>query len=471
MTPQQQARLRELPSVTDLLNDAEVGEWVRATSRVLVVESLRDAIHAVRRRVMEEDGDTAADRKTVLEVAEDILARRSVPSLRRVVNATGIILHTGLGRAPLCSDAIESIMEAAGGYCTLEFDLETGKRGRRERHVEKLICRVTGSEAGIVVNNNAAATLLILNTIAKDREVIVSRGQLIEIGGSFRLPEIMLAGGACLREVGTTNRTRLSDYEGAVGDRTAAVMHVHTSNYRITGFTEETPIGELVGLARRFGLVAIDDLGSGALVDLTTLGLPAEPVAAASIQAGADVICFSGDKLLGGPQAGIIAGRKDLIDRIRANPLLRTYRTGKLTLLALEATLRQYVDPKRAVASVPVLATMVADTDALAERARALCALLERSVPGETFLVCSDTAYVGGGSLPAAEIPSVAVQWSPKQIKVSDAVHRLRDREVPIVARVHDDAICFDLRTITDDDFEELAAGVTSAIEEDDTPG
>jgi len=468
MTPEQKARLRELPSVDDLLNEEEVGDWIRATSHTLVVESLREALDSARRRIVENDSDAAVDRQSVLDVAEDLFVRRTIPSLRRVINATGIILHTGIGRAPLCSDAIEAIMEAAGAYCNLELDLESGKRGRRERHVEDLIRRVTGSEAAVVVNNNAAATLLILNTVAADREVVVSRGQLIEIGGSFRLPEIMSASGAHLREVGTTNRTRLVDYELAIGDRTAALMRVHTSNYRIVGFTEETPVSELVPLARRFGLITIDDLGSGALVDMATLGLSPEPTAADSIAAGADLICFSGDKLLGGPQAGIIAGRKDAIDRIRSNPLMRTYRTGKLTLLALEATLRQYVDAERAVETIPTLTMIAANTDALAKRARALCAILERTVPGESFLVCSDTAYVGGGSLPAAEIPSVCVQWRPSRARVSEAADLLRDGDVPIIARVHDDAICFDVRTMNDDDFEDLAAGVSATVAGDD---
>ncbi|MCK4661144.1 MAG: L-seryl-tRNA(Sec) selenium transferase [Phycisphaerae bacterium] len=467
MTPEQKAKLRELPSVDDLLNEEEVGDWIAASSHALVVESLREAVELVRRRILEEDGEVAVERRAILDVAEDIFARRTIPSLRRVINATGIILHTGLGRAPLCSEAIESIVEAVGGYCNLELELETGKRGRRERHVEGLIRRVTGAEAGLVVNNNAAATLLILNTLARGREVIVSRGQLVEIGGSFRLPDVMLASGARLCEVGTTNRTRLDDYEQAVNDDTIALMHVHTSNYRIIGFAEQTPIAELVTLARHFHLIVIDDLGSGALIDVTTLGLPAEPMPAASIEAGADIVCFSGDKLLGGPQAGIIAGRKDLIECIRSNPLMRTYRTGKLTLLALEATLRQYIDAEKAAQNVPVLAMIATDTDVLAERARTLCELLEQTVPGESFYVCSDTAYVGGGSLPGAEIASVCVQWRPKQVKLSTAVQLLREGEVPIVARVHDDAICFDLRTIIDDDFEDLAIGVADNIEDD----
>ena len=473
MTPEQQQQLRELPSVSDLLQETEVGDWIRATSHTLVVEALRDAVETVRRRVLAGDGDVAIDRQAVLDTAEELFVQRSLPSLRRVINATGIILHTGLGRAPLCADAIEAIVEAARGYCNLEFDLATGQRGQREAHVEALICRVTGAEAGIAVNNNAAATLLILHTVAKDREVLVSRGQLIEIGGSFRLPEIMAASGARLREVGTTNRTRPADFERAINDHTAAVMHVHTSNYRITGFAEETSTAELAALARRFNLVAIDDLGSGALLDTAALGLPAEPVAAASIAAGADLICFSGDKLLGGPQCGIIAGRREWVERLRSNPLMRTYRTDKLTLLALEATLRQYVDPERAVQQIPALAMMAATTEALAERARILCALLERSVPGEAFYVCSDTAYAGGGALPSAEIPSVCVQWRPQQIKVSEAARQLRDAEVPVVARVHDDAICFDLRTVHDDDFDDLAAGVAATVidDDDDSPG
>ncbi|MCP4593191.1 MAG: L-seryl-tRNA(Sec) selenium transferase, partial [bacterium] len=435
-------------------------------SRVLVVEALRDGLAEVREQILDDETGGAEGRAAVLEVAEDLLARRTLPSLRRVINATGIILHTGLGRAPLSSEAVEALIESVGGggYCNLELDLESGKRGRRERHVEDLICRVTGAEAGVVVNNNAAATLLILNTVARGREVVVSRGQLVEIGGSFRLPDILAASGAVLREVGTTNRTRLSDYEQAIGDSTAALMCVHPSNYHITGFTEETPIAELVGLARRFGLVAIDDLGSGALVDLSELGVTADPVVAESIEAGADLICFSGDKLLGGPQAGIIAGRADLVEAIRTSPLMRTYRTGKLTLVALEATLRQYIDTSQAVESVPVLAMIGARTETLAERAGVLCSMLESQVAGESFLVCSDTAYVGGGALPNAEIPSVGVQWRPLQVKLSDAVRELRDGDVPVVARVHDDAICFDLRTIRDDDFEDLAAGVAAVI-------
>jgi L-seryl-tRNA(Ser) seleniumtransferase len=465
-TPEQKSRLRELPSVSELLADEEVVHWIGATSRTLVVESLQESLEAARRRILNGDDDLIVDRQAILETAEDLLWKKTAPSLRRVINATGIILHTGLGRAPLCSDAIEAIVEAAGGYCNLELDLETGERGRRERHLDVLLRRVTGAEAATAVNNNAAATLLILNTLAKDREVIVSRGQLIEIGGSFRLPEIMAASGARLCEVGTTNRTRIGDYAAAINEHTAAILRVHTSNYRIAGFSEETPLEELADLARRSNLPLIDDLGSGALVDLAALGLSGEPVPSRSVAAGADLVCFSADKLLGGPQAGIIAGRRDIVANIERNPLMRTYRLDKLVLLALEATLRHYVDERTAIGKVPALAMMAAPTEKLSERAQALCGVLEQNAPGEAFFVCSDTAYAGGGALPTVEIPSVCVQWRPQGVSIHEAMRILRDAETPVVARVKDEAICFDLRTVTDEEFEDLAAGVSAVLME-----
>ncbi|MBN1512747.1 MAG: L-seryl-tRNA(Sec) selenium transferase [Phycisphaerae bacterium] len=468
MTPEQQERLRSIPSVADLLNAEAVQRWLEHASRPAVVRALRDAVESVRTRILAGHGDEPFDANTVLLTAEDLLWERLVPPVRRVINATGVVLHTGLGRAPLCEAAIEAISDAAAGYCTLEYDLDSGSRGSRTRKLAELICEVTGAEAATVVNNNAAATLLILNTFARDREVIVSRGQLVEIGGSYRLPSIMTAGGAILREVGTTNRTHLRDYEDAINDRTAMLLRVHTSNFRVTGFVHTTPLEEIVKLAHRVGLLAVDDLGSGALFDLAALGLPGEPYVAESLAAGADLVCFSGDKLLGGPQAGIILGRRELIEGIEANALARCCRVDKLTLLALEATLRHYDDPAEARHAIPTLAMLDLDTDALADRARALCERFQHAVPAEHFFVCSDASYAGGGSLPGRELPTVVVQWRPGRRSVDAVLTALRHTEIPVIARIRDEGICLDPRTIQEDEHDDLVAAVASAAFADD---
>ncbi|UCF34551.1 MAG: L-seryl-tRNA(Sec) selenium transferase, partial [Phycisphaerales bacterium] len=399
-----------------------------------------------------------------LQIAEAELVERVTPSLRPVINATGIVLHTGLGRAPLCDAAIEAIVEGASGYCNLEYVLETGQRGRRISHVVEHLKRITGASGALVVNNNAAATLLILQTFAAGREAIVSRGQLVEIGGSYRLPDIMSASGAVLREVGTTNRTRISDYQRAINDRTALLMHVHTSNYRLVGFVEHTSIDAIAELAHRFGLVAVEDLGSGAMFDLADYDLPAEPYVGQALKGGADLVCFSGDKLLGGPQCGIIVGKQELIERLEANPLMRTYRVGKLTLLALEATLRHYIDPEDAMANVPSLRMLATDADELADRARTLSEQLSAALRDESFYVCSDVAYAGGGSLPARSLQTVVVQWQPARHSTESVAAALRMAEMPVIVRVKNDAICFDLRTLRTDDFEPLVSTVSAVV-------
>lgn len=470
MTPQQREQLRALPAVDDLLRDEAVHRWLDSASRASVVRALQDTIGSLRQRILDGQCDQSVDPANVLLAAEDLLWTRMTPSVRRVINATGIVLHTGLGRAPLCEAAVDAIADAAAGYCNVEYDLETGSRGKRVTGVGQVLCELTGAEAATVVNNNAAATLLILQTLAKDREVIVSRGQLIEIGGSYRLPAIMEASGAILREVGTTNRTHRSDYEQAINDRTAMLLRVYTSNYRMVGFTKQVPIKPLAELAHRFGLLAVDDLGSGALIDLEAFGLPAEPRVRQSLADGADLVCFSGDKLLGGPQAGIILGRKDLIERIMANPLARCCRVGKLTLLALEATLRHYEDADEACSAIPALATLAETTDSLADRARALCEQLEAAVPDEHFYIGSHVGYAGGGSLPGRELPTVVVRWKPSGRSIDAVMSALRHAEIPVIARVHEDAICFDLRTIRESDYEDLVAAAASAVFADDEP-
>lgn len=460
--------LRALPSVSSLMEHPEVIEWAAVLPRPSVLAAVQTAIDEARSAIRSGELAECPTIDELLAWAEEELVRRSMPSLRRVVNATGIVLHTGLGRAPLCESAIDAIVEGAHGYCNVELDLESGDRGRREAHVTQLLSDITGAEAAIVVNNNAAATLMILKTFSEGSETIVSRGELVEIGGSYRLPEIMSASGAILREVGTTNRTRIGDYERALGENTALLMRVHTSNYRVVGFTESVAIDELAALAHEHELVCVDDLGSGALINFAKHGLPAEPSVRASIDGAADLVCFSGDKLVGGPQCGVIVGRADLVERIRKHPLMRTYRVGKLTLLALEATLREYIDPEEAVRQIPALAMLSASTDELADRARNLERMLIEALPDEHFYVCSGTSFAGGGSMPGRELDTVLVQWRPEFSSADDAVAALREAEIPVIARIHDDAITFDLRTLSEDDLEPLVSAVVSTRLDDE---
>ncbi len=456
--------LKTIPSVSALLECDTVAAWLEQTPHSVVVAALRVAVEEARRRIVAGEQNNAVDIDALLLEAQEAIEIAAKPSLARVINATGVVLHTGLGRAPLCEAAIDAMALGASGYCNLEYDLETGRRGRRMDHVRRKLAALTGAEAAIVVNNNAAATLLILRTFAAGREAIVSRGQLIEIGGSFRLPDIMSASGAVLREVGTTNRTRLSDYALAISERTAMLVRVHTSNYRVVGFTEEVPMGQIAALARERDLISLDDLGSGVLLDHTRLGGSGEPTVAASIAAGSDLVCFSGDKLLGGPQSGIIAGRKDLICEIESSPLMRTYRPGKLTLLALEATLDQYHDAENARANIPVLSMLAVETDELARRAQRLCDSLIHALPEEDFLVCSSVGYAGGGSMPQQALESVAIRWRPATGSAGQVVQRLREGEPPVIAMVRDDAVCLDLRTIEPEDIKVVRRAIEQAV-------
>lgn len=457
-------QLRSLPSVSSLLENDEVVEWLHGLPRSVVRGALQFSLDSARNLILGGETNFAHDLQSLLAVAEEELLRRAMPSMTQVINASGIVLHTGLGRAPLCDAAIEAIAETASGYCNLEYDLDTGGRGKRTAHVVDILVELTGAESATVVNNNAAATLLILRTFASGREVIVSRGQLIEIGGSFRLPDIMSASGATLREVGTTNRTRLEDFENAIGESTGMLFRAHPSNYRVVGFTEEVAIAAMAQLAHQHDLIAVDDIGSGALFDSGAHGLPPEPGVRDSVQAGADLICFSGDKLLGGPQCGLIIGRRDLIEELNAHPLMRTYRVGKLTLAALEVTLRAFRDPDYAFSTIPTLAMLAASTETLAANAQKLCDQLEAVLPNEHFFACSDVAFAGGGAMPGQEVPTVVVQWRPATSTPQAITHALRDGDPPVVARIRDEAICFDLRTIADRDLERLVAAVSAAV-------
>lgn len=384
------------------------------------------------------------------------------PSLVRVINATGVIVHTNLGRAPLAAAALTRIGDIGGGYVNLEYDLEHGRRGRRDSHAEKLIARLTGAESAVVVNNNAAATLVVLASLAAGREVIISRGELVEIGGGFRVPDVMVQSGAVLREVGTTNRTRTSDYAAAISDKTALILRVHPSNFRIEGFTQRAPLAELVAVGRRFDIPVAEDLGSGWLGWPRREDLPAqlrdEPIVSGSIAAGVDVVCFSGDKLLGGPQAGIIAGRRSALDRIRHHALMRALRVDKLTYAALEATLDEYA-AGRANTGVPVQRMLALTANEIGRRAEALAAGLCRS--GWRASVIDGASTVGGGSAPGTSLPTRLVRLERDGVSADQLEARLRALDPAVIARIENDHVVVDLRTVAPEEDEELARGMS----------
>jgi L-seryl-tRNA(Ser) seleniumtransferase len=450
------ARLRQLPKIDELMLFLEKRGLFRQVPREIVREACRSAVLDLRNRILgdERKESPLPDLPKVAEAVEKrMLALRS-PRLKRVVNATGVILHTNLGRAPLSREAVRRVAEVAGGYSNLEFDLEKGERGLRYDHIRELLLALTGAEEALVVNNNAAAVLLALNTLAEGREAVVSRGELVEIGGEFRIPEVMEKSGVRLREVGSTNRTRLGDYERAVTDQTGLILKVHTSNFRMVGFTEEADISELVALGRRTGIPVMHDLGSGCLIDLSPYGLEREPVVREIVATGPDVVTFSGDKLLGGPQAGIILGRRDSLERIRKNPLNRALRIDKLTLAALEATLVSYLDPARALVDLRILKALTEPPAEVRKRARRLMGLIRRSgVEGITLALRRGTAMAGGGSLPGRDIPTWLVGVKHAGLSPASLGERLRRLPLPVVARIADEEVLLDSRTLDDGDL------------------
>ena len=393
----------------------------------------------------------------LLADVEKEMAQTARPSLRRVINATGVVLHTNLGRAPLAPEALKHIAEIAGGYSNLEFDLTFGERGSRYEHVEKILCQMTGAESALVVNNNAGAVFLALNSLAEGKEVIVSRGQLVEIGGSFRIPDVMKKSGAVLVEVGTTNRTHLEDYERAIHERTALLLKVHTSNFRILGFTAEVSLKDLVALGRAKGLPVLEDLGSGCLLDLSPYGIAKEPTVQEALTAGVDLVTFSGDKLLGGPQAGIILGRKQYLDLIGKNPLSRALRIDKLTLAGLEFTLRVYGNQAEAAAGIPVLRMLTCPLDRLERRAKRLY----RQWKGKIDSFCQvkikeEFSQVGGGALPLQRLPTWVMALRPLSTTAARMEKRLRESHPPVIARVQEGEILLDLRTVAEGEEKEL---------------
>ncbi|MBM4091846.1 MAG: L-seryl-tRNA(Sec) selenium transferase [Planctomycetes bacterium] len=442
--------LRNIPSVNELLDSPPLKNLVDRVNRNVVVAGVREFLEKMRSDLQAAAAEVKVP--TPGELAERIahwIIHEERPPLRPVINATGIPLHTGLGRAPLAEQAIAAIVEVSRDYASVEMDLASGNRSQRVVAVERLLQSLTGAEAALVVNNNAGATLLTLAALAANREVIVSRGQLIEIGGSYRLPDVMKASGARLREVGTTNKTRLADYESAIAAETACLLHVHTSNYVIQGFSETTTLHEMITLARKRGnLLVIDDIGSGALWDFTQYGVQGEPQPQASIRAGADIVLFSGDKLLGGPQCGIVVGRRESIATLAAHPLARALRVDKITLAALGATLRLYQDPPRAEQSIPLLTLLSTPVDNLRNRAERLAPQLAAAKAIASASPLESVTYLGGGSLPNQQIPTWCVALRPAHGNVDTLANQLRNGTPAVCGRIHNDALLLDLRTV-----------------------
>jgi L-seryl-tRNA(Ser) seleniumtransferase len=454
-------RLRALPSVDEVLRDARAAAILVRYPRELVLRAARAALAAARARILA-GGDGSLDAALFPDLARALEAGER-PCVRRAINATGVILHTGLGRAVLSAPARLALEAVARGYSILEVDPETGERGERETGVAAILRELTGAEAATVVNNNAAACLLALGALARGKEVVVARGQLVEIGGSFRIPEVMAESGARLREVGATNKVHLRDYEAAIGPETAAILKVHTSNFKIVGFTEEVPLEALAALACRHGVLLLEDLGSGCLVDLGVHGFAREPPVPESLRAGADLVTFSGDKLLGGPQCGIAVGRKDLVARLRRHPLFRAVRPDKLTLAALEATLRLYFD-EEAWRRIPTLALLLGPLEPIRARAEALAARLQSLAPALEARAVPSDAQPGSGALPATVIPSYAVALRACAQSPDALARRLRTGEPAVFPRIQKDEVLFDLRTVLEGEDAEVEAAVRGAV-------
>ena len=432
--------LRKLPKIDELLEDEKIKQAITKSMRTLVVEALREAIDFYRKEILQ-DNIKEINKEEIIDKSLELLEHKNHNKLRKVINATGTVIHTNLGRSLLCKKAIESVLSVAENYNNLEYELSNGKRGSRYSHIEELLAKVTGAEAAMVVNNNAAAVMLILDTLCKDKEAIVSRGELVEIGGSFRVPEVMRYSGAKLVEVGTTNRTHLYDYENNITEDTGVFLKVHTSNYRILGFTETVSLEELVKIGEERDIPVVEDIGSGVLIDFSKYGFTYEPTIQESIKKGVDVVSFSGDKMLGGPQAGIIVGKKKYIDRMKKNQLTRALRVDKMTLAALEATLKYYQDEKSAIENIPTLNMLLKDKNEIKKSALSLKRKLTNKVKKFKFTIEEELSMVGGGSMPTEKINTYAIKVSSDKITSEKIEEFLRTYKTPIIVRVYNGEI------------------------------
>jgi L-seryl-tRNA(Ser) seleniumtransferase len=461
--------LRQLPSVDELLKEDRVKAWLGTHPRVLVLDSLRSAVDRKRKTVIDRAGKGSPDVDlsipAVLNSAETILAELSEPSLRCLINATGVVVHTNLGRSLLSEAAIERIIEVNRSYSNLEYDIPAGERGKRYTHIEGILTRLTGAEAATAVNNNAAAVLLCLNTFAKGKEVIVSRGELVEIGGSFRVPEVMERSSAVLREVGSTNKTHLKDYEKAINPNTSLLLKVHTSNYKIVGFTKEVSPSELAALGKRHKIPVMWDLGSGSFLDLASYGIGDEPTVKHAMDAGVDILTFSGDKLLGGPQAGMILGKKQYLDPIRSNPLARALRIDKMTLAALEATLTQYLDEEKAIRDIPTLWMLTQPLSEIERKAELLASGI--MAIGESKLIVAiqdDLSQTGGGALPTGKLPTKVVAISHDSLSANHIESQLRLGNPAIITRIKEGMVLFDPRTLNDGEIGKIVGSIKAIL-------
>ena len=457
ISDKQQTLLRMLPGVDQLLEQSKKDVFFEDIPKTVVVNSIRRTLDSQRHRILAADPgivERSLSNSRIMERVKEAAARAMTPNLKPLINATGVVVHTNLGRSLVPAEVIENLAQIAGHYSNLEYDLGAGKRGSRYSSVEDILCEISGAEAGMVVNNNAAAVLLCLETLARGKEVIVSRGELVEIGGSFRVPDVMAKSGGILKEVGTTNRTHMHDYENALDDNTALMLKVHRSNYSVIGFTAEVSLNELVELGTKHGLPVMEDLGSGTFIDFSKYGLVKEPTVQESVSAGVDVVTFSGDKLLGGPQAGIIVGKKQIVDRIKQNPLARALRIDKMTLAALETTLRLYRDEDQAVRLIPTLRMLTMGSTELVNRANRLADDLH-AIGGSRLAVnlAELSSKAGGGALPLLELPSKCLRIKIQGLSANKLEKNMRQNTPPIIGRIEDDAYIIDPRTLLDDDL------------------
>lgn len=454
--------LRSIPSVSQLLESPEISRLTDSYPRQLVTDAIRTVLEEIRQSLTNKKEFTEAQAIDLSPQRLSHLIQQSLQQkfsgIEHAINATGIILHTGLGRAPLAEDAAQQIQNALKGFSTLEIEKHSGRRGIRYHHAEQLISMITGAESALVVNNNAAAVLLALDTLARGKEAIISRSQLVEIGGSFRMPDVMAKSGALLVEVGTTNKTYLTDYCNAITERTGLILKVHQSNFKIVGFTETVDLKDLVSLGKERNIPVVYDLGSGALIDLRKFGLPYEPTVQESIKAGVDVVTFSTDKLLGGPQGGIIVGKKRWVDLLKRNPLTRALRVGKLTIAALEATLKLYLEENLAVQKIPVLHMMLTPLEAIEERSkRFIDGLTPETKACMDITIIDGFSEMGGGSLPGEGIPTKLVSLRSEKMNVGEIAAQLRSNTPPIFARIEQDRVLLDMRTVYDDEADTIA--------------
>lgn len=458
-----QSLLRGLPKIDELLLDEQLVFFMESTPRAVVVDTAREIIDDLRKDILSGEKDEIPDRDEIVsEICERITGKKK-HNLRTLINATGVVLHTNLGRANLCRAAVESVLSVADSYSNLEYDIKKGARGSRHDHVEKIITRITGAEAAMVVNNNAAATMLCLSAMAAGKEVITSRGELVEIGGSFRIPDIMEQSGAHLKEVGTTNKTKPSDYRNAFDpEKTGAFMKVHTSNYRIVGFTQEVTLKEMVALGKEYNLPVIYDMGSGLMADLTRYGVD-EPTVIDALNDGADVVLFSGDKLLGGPQGGILIGKKEYIDKMKKHPLARAFRVDKMTLAAMEATFFEYLDMEDAKRNIPVLRMITIPEEELIQKAELIRNAIETATDHFALNICSCKDQVGGGSAPTVKLSGVAVSVSSETLSAEKLERLLRKADIPVIVRVAHDEVLLSVRTIREEEIPAVASAFAFA--------